>query len=190
MSIQLYNQGNISMKISELKNIIETEVTDFLSEAALEYDAGKMLKLVKSDKLLGILWKDKFAKGNKEKQSAGLEAIYQTFVVDKAQGGRYTKTYKSISENIDMLTEGGWKGYKPNMPVQAVGVQNNRITGSGRGVQVFKNLKAAQKVFPPPYGIDPYENTMQFTWVTKGEVNGKPAGRFETWAAYDMYSRE
>ena len=89
-----------------------------------------------------------------------------------------------------MLTEGGWQGYKPNMPVQAVGVDNNRITGSGRGVQVFKNLKAAQKVFPPPHGIVPDTNTMQFTWVTRGEVNGRPAGRFETWAAYDMYSRE
>jgi hypothetical protein len=177
------------MKISELKKIIETEVTGFLSEGAPEFDEGKMLKLVKSDKFLTVLWKDRFAKTNKEKQAVGLEAMYQTFIVQKAHGDRHIKAYKSISENIDMLLE-GWKGYKPNMPVQAVGVKNNKITGSGRGVQVFKNLKAAQKVFPPPHGIDPDENTMQFTWVTKGEVNGKPAGRFETWAAYDMYSRE
>jgi hypothetical protein len=177
------------MKITELKKIIETEVTDFLSEGAPDYDEGKMLKLVKSDKFLLIFWKDRFAKANKEKQAAGLEAMYHTFVVDKAAGGQQMKAYKSISENIDTLAE-GWKGYKPNMPVQVVGVQNNKITGSGRGVQVFKNLKAAQKVFPPPHGIDPEENTMQFTWVTRGEVNGKAAGRFETWAAYDMYSRE
>ena len=84
----------------------------------------------------------------------------------------------------------GWRGYKPNMPVQVVGVKNGKITGNGGGVQIFKNLKDAQKVFPPPHGIDPEENTMQFTWVTKGEVKGKPAGRFETWRAYDMYSME
>ena len=31
---------------------------------------------------------------------------------------------------------------------------------------------------------------MRFTWVTKGEVKGKDAGRFETWRAYKMYSME
>ena len=189
MCIQVYNQGTVSMKTSELKKIIETEVTDFLSEGAPEFDAGKMLKLVNTDKFLGFFWKTRFAKASKEKQAAGLEAMYHAFIVDKAAGGQHIKAYKSISENIDTLAE-GWKGYKPNMPVQVVGVQNNKITGSGRGAQVFKNLKAAQKVFPPPHGIDPDENTMQFTWVTRGEVDGKPAGRFETWAAYDMYSRE
>jgi hypothetical protein len=80
-----------------------------------------------------------------------------------------------------------WKGYKPNMPVQVVGVKNGRITGDGGGVEVFKNLKDAQKKYS---GIDPEENTMQFTWVTRGEVKGKDAGRFETWKAYDMYSME
>lgn len=87
------------------------------------------------------------------------------------------------SEN--MLCE-EWKGYRPNMPVQVVGVKNGKITGNGSGVEVFKNLKDAQK----RYDIDPEKNTMQFTWVTKGEVNGKDAGRFETWKAYKMYSME
>ena len=87
------------------------------------------------------------------------------------------------SEN--MLCE-EWKGYRPNMPVQVVGVKNGKITGNGSGVEVFKNLKDAQK----RYNIDPEKNTMQFTWVTKGEVNGKDAGRFETWRAYKMYSME
>ena len=87
------------------------------------------------------------------------------------------------SEN--MLCE-EWKGYRPNMPVQVVGVKNGKITGNGSGVEVFKNLKDAQK----RYHIDPEKNTMQFTWVLKGEVNGKDAGRFETWKAYKMYSME
>ena len=87
------------------------------------------------------------------------------------------------SEN--MLCE-EWKGYRPNMPVQVVGVKNGKITGNGSGVEVFKNLKDAQK----RYNVDPEKNTLQFTWVLKGEVNGKDAGRFETWKAYKMYSME
>ena len=85
----------------------------------------------------------------------------------------------------NMLCE-EWQGYRPNMPVQVVGVKNGKITGNGSGVEVFKNLKDAQK----RYEVDPEKNTMQFTWVTKGEVNGKDAGRFETWKAYKMYSME
>jgi hypothetical protein len=79
-----------------------------------------------------------------------------------------------------------WKGYRPNMPVQVVGVKNGKITGNGSGVEVFKNLKDAQK----RYNVDPEKNTRQFTWVLKGEVNGKDVGRFETWKAYKMYSME
>jgi hypothetical protein len=80
-----------------------------------------------------------------------------------------------------------WRGYKPNMPVQVVGVKNGKITGNGGGVEVFKNLKDAQRRYDD---LDPEENSMRFTWVTKGEVNGKDAGRFETWRAYKMYSME
>ena len=80
-----------------------------------------------------------------------------------------------------------WKGYKPNMPVQVVGVKNGKITGDGGGVEVFKNLKDAQRRYDD---LDPEENSMRFTWVTKGEVKGKDAGRFETWRAYKMYSME
>ena len=80
-----------------------------------------------------------------------------------------------------------WRGYKSNMPVQVVGVKNGKITGDGGGVEVFKNLKDAQRRYDD---LDPEENSMRFTWVTKGEVNGKDAGRFETWRAYKMYSME
>ena len=88
------------------------------------------------------------------------------------------------SEN--MLCE-EWKGYRPNMPVQVVGVKNGKITGNGSGVEIFKNLKDAQRRYAD---LDPEKNSMRFTWVTKGSVKGKDAGRFETWRAYKMYSME
>jgi hypothetical protein len=80
-----------------------------------------------------------------------------------------------------------WKGYKPNMPVQVVGVKNGKITGDGGGVEVFKNLKDAQKKYSD---LDPEENSKRFTWVMRGEIKGKDAGRFETRRAYKMYSME
>tara|TARA_B110000444_G_C18845622_1_gene601748 strand:- start:2613 stop:3536 length:924 start_codon:yes stop_codon:yes gene_type:complete len=80
-----------------------------------------------------------------------------------------------------------WRGYKPNMSVQVVGVKNGKITSNGGGVEVFRNLKDAQTAFPD---IDPEENTKRFTWVTRGQVKGKDAGRFETWQAERMYSME
>ena len=80
-----------------------------------------------------------------------------------------------------------WKGYRPNMPVQVVGVKGNKITSNGSGVEVFKNLKDAQKVFSD---LDTKSNSKRFTWVMMGSINGKDAGRFETWQAYKMYSME
>jgi len=80
-----------------------------------------------------------------------------------------------------------WQGYRPNMPVQVVGVKNGKITGNGSGVEIFKNLKDAQRRYAD---LDPEKNSMRFTWVTKGSVKGKDAGRFETWRAYKMYSME
>ena len=41
-----------------------------------------------------------------------------------------------------------WKGYRPNMPVQVVGVKNGKITSNGSGVEYFDNLKDAQKKYP------------------------------------------
>ena len=92
----------------------------------------------------------------------------------------------SIMESNKVLNE-EWRGYKLNMPIQVVGVKNGKITSNGGGVVVFKNLKDAQKAFP---SLDPEENGKEFTWVTRGEIKGKDAGRFETWKAYDMYSME
>ena len=180
----------MSVKIIKPKTKVEEKTEDALLEASLKFDEKKMRKLVKSDKFLSFFYQDRFARGSAKDQSIGLEAMFQTFVLSNAGwSDRFAKAYKSMSEGKELLSE-EWKGYKPNMPVQVVGVKNGRITGDGGGVQVFKNLKAAQKVFPPPEGIDPEENTMQFTWAMRGEVNGKPAGRFETWRAYKMYSTE
>ena len=49
------------MKTSELKKIIEEEISDILSEATPDFDKDKMLKLVKTDKFLSIFWKDRFS---------------------------------------------------------------------------------------------------------------------------------
>lgn len=80
-----------------------------------------------------------------------------------------------------------WKGYRPNMPVQVVGVKNGKITSNGSGVEYFDNLKDAKRKYKD---LDPHENSSRFTWVTSGEAHGKPAGRFETWQANKMYSME
>ena len=48
---------------------------------------------------------------------------------------------ETIRELVRQTLNEGWKGYKPNMPVQVVGVKNGKITGDGGGVMVFKNLK-------------------------------------------------
>lgn len=64
------------------------------------------------------------------------------------------------------------------IPVQVIGREDEGVWG-------FPNLAAAQKQFPE---LDPYRNTDRFTAAMRGEVNGAPALRFETWAAYDVYS--
>ena len=80
-----------------------------------------------------------------------------------------------------------WKGYRPNMPVKVVGVSNGKITSNGNGVEIFKNLKDAQKKYSD---LDPKENTKRFTWVMYDEIKGRDAGRFETWQAERVYSME
>tara|TARA_A100001037_G_scaffold290243_1_gene302859 strand:- start:26926 stop:28317 length:1392 start_codon:yes stop_codon:yes gene_type:complete len=170
---------------SEL-SCVDSDSHERLVEGKPEFDEKKMRKLIKKDKFLNFFYQDNFAKGSSGEQNIGLEAMFHTFVLDSANGKTYMKMYKSISEEKSPIEE-EWQGYKPNMPVQVVGVKNGRITGNGSGVEVFKNLKDAQKKYSD---LDPEENTMRFTWVTRGEVNGKDAGRFETWKAYKMYSME
>ena len=64
------------------------------------------------------------------------------------------------------------------IPVQVIGWDDE-------GAWDFANLAAAQKQFPE---LDPYRSTNRFTAAMRGEVNDAPALRFETWAAYDVYS--
>lgn len=64
------------------------------------------------------------------------------------------------------------------IPVQVIGRENE-------GLWDFSNLAAARKQF---HELDPYRSTDRFTAAMRGEVNDAPALRFETWAAYDVYS--
>ncbi len=66
------------------------------------------------------------------------------------------------------------------IPVQVIGWQDE-------GVWDFPDLAAAQKIFP---ALDPYRGTSRFTAAMCGEVNNAPALRFETWAAYEVYSTD
>jgi hypothetical protein len=69
-----------------------------------------------------------------------------------------------------------WRKYQDN-PVQIVTL---------KGTEVLPNLAVAQKKYP---GLDPEHNSKQFTWATKGSIQGKPAIRFEDWATEKMMSR-
>jgi hypothetical protein len=50
----------------------------------------------------------------------------------------------------------------------------------------FENLAEAQKVYPD---LDPDINGKRFTSAMHDKVNGKPAMRFESWPAYEIFSR-
>lgn len=63
-----------------------------------------------------------------------------------------------------------------SIPVQVVALDN---------YEEFFNLADAQAKYP---ALDPNHNGPDFTWAMRGEINGKPAMRFETWAAYEVYS--
>jgi hypothetical protein len=66
------------------------------------------------------------------------------------------------------------------IPVQVIGWEDE-------GVWDFPNLAVAQQQFPE---LDPYRSTSRFTAAMCGKVNDVPALRFETWAAYDVYSAD
>jgi hypothetical protein len=50
----------------------------------------------------------------------------------------------------------------------------------------FANLEQARKVYPD---LDPDINGERFTWAMHDKVDGVPAMRFESWAAYEIFSR-
>ena len=78
-----------------------------------------------------------------------------------------------------------WKEWDDNMPVQVVGVKNGQPSDRIWDYQEFPNLAAAKQVFPD---LDPRINGKQFTWAMRGQLNGQPAIRFETWAANERFS--
>lgn len=55
----------------------------------------------------------------------------------------------------------------------------------GNGVMLFPNLATARETFPV---LDPFKSSWVCTWAMRGELDGKPALRFETWEAYRMLS--
>lgn len=79
-----------------------------------------------------------------------------------------------------------WKDWKPEMPVVVCGIHHGEIREDGRGYQVFGSLAEAQAMFPD---LDPEVNGKRFTWAMKGNIDGQLCIRFETWAAYELYSR-
>lgn len=70
------------------------------------------------------------------------------------------------------------KPFAPNCPVQVV--------ISLKEGYVFDSLAEAKKVYPD---LDPNVNGKNFTWAMHDVVDGKPAMRFESWSAYEIFSR-
>ncbi|MEB3120522.1 MAG: hypothetical protein VKL41_04800 [Snowella sp.] len=72
------------------------------------------------------------------------------------------------------------------IPVIVVGVELGIPTLGGTGFEEFTSLNKALQKYPD---LAPNKNTKRFTWAIK-EVKGEKINRlrFETWAAYDLYS--
>jgi hypothetical protein len=66
------------------------------------------------------------------------------------------------------------------IPVEVIGSRHEDVWN-------FPNLSAAQKMFPE---LDPYRSTNRFTAAMRGELDNAAALRFETWAAYEVYSAD
>lgn len=68
--------------------------------------------------------------------------------------------------------------------VIVVGVENGAVTPNGSGVQRFDCLADAKVVFPD---LDASKHSARFTGAMGLPTDGTM--RFETWAAFDLYSR-
>ncbi|PSN10625.1 hypothetical protein C7293_27400 [filamentous cyanobacterium CCT1] len=72
------------------------------------------------------------------------------------------------------------------IPVIVAGVESGEMTPVGKGAEEFSNLSEALRIYPD---LDPDKNTKRFTWAMKETRAGNITRlRFETWAAYDLYS--
>ncbi len=75
------------------------------------------------------------------------------------------------------------------LPVQVCGVSKGRITDDGYGVECFANIREARQVYSDLETPD--QNTRastRFIGPCRVEIEGQPAMRYETTAAYRMYS--
>ncbi|RZK45008.1 MAG: hypothetical protein EOO61_01690 [Hymenobacter sp.] len=74
-----------------------------------------------------------------------------------------------------------------HIPTIVVGVHGTDISENGNGFENYESLKHALSDFPD---LHPELNTERFTWAMKEIKNGKLVKiRFETWKAYEIYSR-
>ena len=77
----------------------------------------------------------------------------------------------------------GERAWNPHTSVVVCGVKDGVVTPKGLGSQTFTDLAAARALFPD---LDPAAQTKRFT-----KALGNPETdemRFETWAAYELYS--
>ena len=68
--------------------------------------------------------------------------------------------------------------FQPNCPVVVV--------LSTKEAYEFSCLEEAQDHYPD---LNPDVNGLNFTWAMHDKVNGQPAMRFESWKAYEIFSR-
>jgi len=76
-----------------------------------------------------------------------------------------------------------------SLPVQICGARQGRISDDGRGAERFENIRAARIVYPDLRTSDPNDSpATRFNGPMRGEIDGHPAMRYESRAAYELYS--
>lgn len=80
--------------------------------------------------------------------------------------------------------------YDPqSLPVQICGARQGRISDDGRGVERFENIRAARIVYPDLRTPDQTDApATPFNGPMRGEIDGRPAMRYESRAAYELCS--
>jgi hypothetical protein len=80
--------------------------------------------------------------------------------------------------------------YDPyNLPVQVCGALQGYVSDKGIGVEQFENIRTARGIYPDlrtPDQID--SRPSRFNGPMRGEINGHTALRYESSAAYKLYS--
>lgn len=80
--------------------------------------------------------------------------------------------------------------YDPHsLPVQVCGATQGCVSDKGVGVEQFENIRTARVIYPDlrtPDQID--SRPSRFSGPMRGEIDGHPAMRYESLAAYKLYS--